>query len=155
MFIALMRLASFTVCYHFQPLRYLFLHSFKHCFRSNTISLFNSQKFIDFVFIWVYGLHSLPQNLKNFFSHHLVMFEYDFHTLWHSKQALVSWLACTMISLTFFNTLWYSWYTFRLSTNRLCVLFTMRLPGSPILYPRLCCSSTHTSISLIQNPSGE
>ena len=70
-------------------------------------------------------------------------------------QAPVSWLACTMISLTFFNTLWLSWYTFRLFANRLCVLFTIRLPDSPILYPRLCWSSIHIAISLIQNPTGE
>ena len=71
----------------------------------------------------------------------------DFRTLRHSiAVSWLSWLACKMISLAFFNALWLSWYTFRSSTNRPCVLFTIQLPGSLILYPWLCWSSIHTGI---------
>ena len=115
-------ITEFGVCYHFYPLWYFFLLSFKHLFRSDTISLFNSKEFIDFIFIWVHGIHSFVQQLN---------------------------------LLTFFSTLWVSWYTFRSLTNRLCVLFTIRLPGSPILYTRLCWSSIHTGTLLIQNPTME
>ena len=75
---------NLAICYHFHPLPYLFLHSFEHCFRSDIISLFNSQEFIYFAFIWVRGLHSFLQHLKAFSSHHLVLHEYEFRTLQHS-----------------------------------------------------------------------
>ena len=100
-----------------------------------------------FRFIWVHGLYSFLQHLKAFSSHHLAMFKCDFRTLRHSiAVSWLSWLACKMISLAFFNALWLSWYIFRSSTNRPCVLFTIRLPGSLILYPWLCWSSIHTGI---------
>ena len=40
---------EFSVCCHFHPLQYLFLHSFNHSFCSDATSLFNPQEFIDFV----------------------------------------------------------------------------------------------------------
>ena len=82
-FIALIRLASLSSV--FAIIFTLFdTSSFKHHFRSDTMNLFHSQEFIDFVFIWVHGLHSFFQHLKTFSSHHLAMFEYGFRKLWHS-----------------------------------------------------------------------
>ena len=40
---------EFSVCCHFHPLQYLFLHSFNHSFCLDATSLFNPQEFIDFV----------------------------------------------------------------------------------------------------------
>ena len=119
------------------------------------MNLFNSHKFIDFVFIWVCGLYSFLQYLNDFSSHHLAMFEYDFRTLQHSiaGSRVVAGLYNHLVAI--FNALWLSWYTLTLSTNSLCALFRIRLTGSPILYPQLYCSNIHTDISLIQNPTGE
>ena len=110
---------EFGVCYHFYPPWYLFLNSFKHCFCSDTMSLFNSKEWIDFVFIWVHGFHSSLQHPKTFSVHHLSMFKYHFHTLRYSiaGSSVVTGLYNDLVDM--FNALWLSWCTFRLSTNRL------------------------------------